>query len=295
MHDSFFVKRDYMTKKLRSKPVIIEHLLKGDSKQVEDQVAVEEPLQIFIQDRPVFTTLRSPGNEQELALGLCLTEGFINNINDIGDISVCDSEDQVYIQLTNSRYQKVEHLLDRGNIVSKSSCSQCGKQLLEDVILQCPSITKVGCIEPELLHSCRRTLETSQTLFPLTGATHAAGLFTIEGQMLGMAEDVGRHNAMDKVIGGLLLQNTLEKAFIAFITSRSSFEMVQKAARARLGILAANSGPTNMAVELARAAGISLAAFVRPGRCNIYSGMERFVLRRKQQSFWPLKSKLQIK
>jgi len=266
-----------MASKTQTDLIMIERVVKDDTQQIEDHVAFEEPLQIYIQDRPAFTTLRTPGNEQALAAGICHTENYIDNFHDIVSVTTCKTGNRVFVELTPERYKKVEHIIDRGNVIAKTSCSQCGKQLLEDVILTCPNITKVGCIEPEIMHICRRELESKQVLFPLTGATHAAGLFDIEGKMLCMAEDVGRHNAFDKAIGMLLLENRLDKAFIAFISSRASFEMVQKAARARLGILAATSGPTSMAVELARASGISLAAFVRKGRCNIYSGTDRFM------------------
>ncbi len=257
--------------------VVVERVCDGRTERGPDRVAVEEPLQIFIQNQPILVTLRTPGQDEALAAGLCLSEGYIDNLSDLTSITCCkDSGNRVFIELTQERYEQVAHLLTRSPSLVRSSCALCGKQLVEDLSVSIAPVTRIERFHFDVLQRCREQLEDHQPLFAETGSTHAAGLFQVDGELLAFAEDVGRHNALDKAIGAAFLQGSLPQAALAFVSSRASFELVQKAARAGVAVLAATSGPTGMAVELANHTGLSLAAFVRPGRMNVYSGHFRF-------------------
>lgn len=265
--------------------VEIERIRSGVAERVSDPLVLEEPLQVFIQDQPVMVTLRTPGDEKALAVGLALTEGFINRPEDIVSIKTCDNDppQEVYIELTQEQFQSVHHRIESGNALSRTSCSQCGKQLVEDIEVEVPRITKSGSIVPEILQQCSEKMEASQQLFKLTGATHAAALFDIKGDLIACCEDAGRHNALDKTIGKTVQAGRLADVFVGFITSRASFEMVQKAARAGVAVLGAYSGTTDLSVHAAERWNLTLAAFVRPGRCNIYSCPERIMVKRKSE------------
>ena len=238
---------------------------------VPDCVAVEEPMRLFVQNIQVGTTLRTPGDDIALAAGWCLTAGWIESADDIVAIRQenASRENDVFVQLTDARWEKV-----RENTSDHDAAN--GRELVEEVAARLYTPPKVAQITAKKLQICRNLLENRQKMFGPTGCTHAAALFDIRQRLLSLGEDVGRHNALDKAIGHAVLDGTLTQATLGFITSRASFEMVQKALRARLAFLSCTSGPTSLAIDLAKQAGLSLAAFVRPNGFTAYSGLERF-------------------
>jgi len=250
----------------------------ADVERETDALAVEEPLQIFVQGKPFTITLRSPGQDVALAAGLLFTEGIVDRREDLAGIRQCREIDgnEVFAELSERRLEAVEPRLRQGLRVSRTSCGLCGRELVESAFVQTPPIDKPGRVSGELLQRCREQMEQAQTLFSQTGNTHAAALFASDGELIAIGEDVGRHNAMDKAIGAAFLAGSLSRVFLGFASSRASFEMVQKAARARVAVMGFTSGATSLAVDLAARTGMTLAAFVRPTRFAVYSCPERF-------------------
>ena len=233
-----------------------------------DQVAVEEPLEIRIGGEPVAVTMRTPGNDEELALGFCLTEGLSPTAAappaDLAANTI-DVEAPA-LDLTNVRR----------SFYTSSSCGVCGKGALEAVSVEAPKVESDLRVAPELLAALPERLREAQPAFAATGGLHATGLFGSvsdgAGELLCLREDVGRHNAMDKVIGWAFLAGRLPLAqAILCVSGRVSFELVQKAAVAGCPLLVAVGAPSSLAVDLARDRGITLCGFARGGRLNVYS------------------------
>ncbi|HET6229417.1 MAG TPA: formate dehydrogenase accessory sulfurtransferase FdhD [Longimicrobiaceae bacterium] len=258
-----------------------------------DVLATEEPLEIRIvraddargrrvlSDRAhrVSVTMRTPGADFELAAGFLYAEGLIGGGADIGTISYCVDAEQ--------RYNVVNVVLAPGvafdpaqlarNFFATSSCGVCGKASIEAVTgAPCPRIVSDVSVTPETLLSLPGKLRPSQAVFERTGGLHAAALFDADGNLLRVREDVGRHNAMDKLVGGALLAGEVPLADrVVLVSGRLSFELVQKAARAGVAVLAGVSAPSSLAVELAEQAGMTLVGFLREARFNVYAGAER--------------------
>ena len=233
-----------------------------------DLVAVEEPLEIRVAGEPVVVTMRTPGRDEELALGFAVGEGL-----DPISASVPADLAANTIELV-VRHFDAERL--RRHFYTSSSCGVCGKGALDAVAVSASPIRSTLSVEPEVLGSLPERLRDGQAAFELTGGLHAAGLFEPNGSLLVVREDVGRHNAVDKVVGWAFREGLLPlDGAILCVSGRLSFELVQKAACAGVPVLAGVGAPSSLAVELSEAQGMTLCGFVRNGRFNLYAGPER--------------------
>jgi FdhD protein len=240
----------------------------------QDFVAVEEPLQIRLDDRDLAITMRTPGEDRELAVGFLFTEGLIESVAEIARIED-DTHGSISIALVP---QAGRASGSSRNFYMTSSCGVCGKASVESLhAAGCTPLTLGGLrIDARLLASLPECLRREQMIFERTGGLHAAGLFDQTGALIDVREDVGRHNAVDKLIGSALLADRVPlDAHILMLSGRVSFELVQKALRARIPVIAAIGAPSSLAVETARRFSITLAGFVRDERFNLYAGQER--------------------
>ena len=228
-----------------------------------DEVAVEEPLEIRVNGRPVAVTMRTPGHDEELAVGFLLSEGFTPlraGVPPDLPANTVDVEGEVDL----GRLQR--------NFYTSSSCGVCGKGALEAVAVEAPRVESRVRVARGFVAELPERLRQAQPAFAATGGLHATGLFDASGELLCLREDVGRHNAMDKVIGWAFAEARLPLAEqILCVSGRLSFELVQKAAVSGCPILVAVGAPSSLAVDLARDRGITLCGFVRGERVNVYS------------------------
>jgi FdhD protein len=229
-----------------------------------DSVAVEEPLEIRIDGRPVVVTMRTPGHDDELAVGFCVTEGLHPAGVEVPADLAANTIEVRAPGFDPTRLQR--------SFYTSSSCGVCGKGALEAVAVEAPRVESDLTVRPAVLARLPGRLVAEQSAFAATGGLHAAGLFAPDGTPLVVREDVGRHNAMDKVIGRAYLDDLLPLArSILCVSGRLSFELVQKAAVASCPIVVAVGAPSSLAVELARDRGVTLCGFVREERMNTYS------------------------
>ena len=229
-----------------------------------DVVAVEEPLEMRIGGVPVAVTMRTPGHDEELALGFCLSEG-------LSPLGARVPDDLAANAIDVEAPGAVVGGLQR-NFYTSSSCGVCGKGALEAVTVEADRVESALTVSASLVSSLPERLRSGQAAFEATGGLHATGLFSAEGELLCVREDVGRHNALDKVIGRAFLDGRLPLTdAILCVSGRLSFELVQKAAVAGCPLLVAVGAPSSLAVELAADRGITLCGFVRNGSLNIYT------------------------
>jgi FdhD protein len=226
--------------------------------------------------------MRTPGHDVELAMGFLYTEGIIAGKHHIESARNCADEEGNPAQNIVNLLPTDRTLLDprrwRRNFYSTSSCGICGKTTISQVTTQASTIASTAAVNLQTLYELVPKLQAAQAVFTQTGGLHAAGLFDTGGNLLVMREDVGRHNAVDKVIGYALLNDLLPlDNHILLVSSRASFEIVQKAAMSGISIMAVISAPSSLAVELAREAGVTLVAFLRERRLNVYSGEGRII------------------
>ena len=234
---------------------------------VRDEVAVEEPLEIRVDGQPLAVTMRTPGHDEELALGFLYGEGLIDGPREAGL-----TEDLAANTVEVSGPLLRDPAARR--FYTTSSCGVCGKGALEEVSVHAPRLADGPSVERALLAALPDHLR--QPTFERTGGLHATGLFTVDGELLLVREDVGRHNAMDKVIGRALLDGRLPLSeSILCVSGRLAFELVQKAAVAGAPILVGVGAPTSLAIELAADRNMTLAGFARGDRVNVYSGVQR--------------------
>ena len=247
-----------------------------------DQVAIEEPLEIQLDGEPLAVIMRTPGNDLELVAGLLLTEELIQHSDDLLMLEHCRDPEEtnagniVKVKLSESCLERI-HLsknTDRmtRTFLTSTSCGVCGKQSIASLHASTPPFPNYEstCIEDVALFS--EKMKTHQTLFDKTGGIHAAALFAKSGELILLREDVGRHNAVDKCIGSLVLTEQLPIDNCSLMVSgRTSFEIVQKALVARIGTIAAVSAPSSLAIELAQESRINLFGFVRENGLNIYA------------------------
>ena len=235
---------------------------------LSDQVAVEEPLEIRVDGVPLAVTMRTPGHDEELALGFLHGEGLIDRAHPAGPPA----------DLAANTIEVAGPLLrepDARSFFTTSSCGVCGKGALEQVAVAAPRLEDdPGRTIPRALLADLPDRLTQPT-FARTGGLHATGLFTYAGEPVVVREDVGRHNAMDKAIGRQLLDGVALNQYVACVSGRLSFELVQKVAVARIGVLVGVGAPTSLAVSLAEDRNLTLAGFARRGRVNVYTGTHR--------------------
>ena len=242
-----------------------------------DAVAVEAALEIRLNGAPFSVTMRTPGADRELAAGFLFTEGIVRRRSDIVAVELDPASDVVDVTLDAERSAAVAAQRDaRRQVTTTSSCGMCGRPDLASTRLTAPPVARAGTVDAEAIHALPSRLAPLQETFAATGGLHAAALCTHAGAIVDTAEDVGRHNAVDKIIGRQLLAGALPLAnALLFVSGRTSFEILQKAWLAGVPVVAAVSAPSSLAIELAEEAGITLIGFVRGGRFNIYTHAER--------------------
>src|SRR5262245_6899946 len=242
--------------------VTVSRLPSGDEEA--DRLAVEEPLEIRVNGRAVAVTMRTPGNDEELALGFCLTEGLQPVSARLPDDLAANVVD---VEAPGADLDRVQR-----SFYTSSSCGVCGKGALEAVAVEAPRVESGLAVPFEVVASLPDLLREAQAAFSLTGGLHATGLFSPDGEVLCVREDVGRHNAMDKVVGWAVGEERLPLAqSLLCVSGRLSFELVQKAAVAGCPVLVAVGAPSSLAVELAEDRGVTLCGFVRDGRATVYT------------------------
>lgn len=237
----------------------------------------EEPLSIRIEGKPYSVVMRTPGEELAHAAGFCLAEGIVDTPDDFSTISCCDGFDSnvVTITLSPSRRDKITDILDRRGYISQTSCGVCGKEIAKDLYQMIQPIKDNTRMDAGSALECLEDLSRHQLLRDKTRASHAAALYSADFKLLSVSEDVGRHNALDKAVGKLFLDRKLDRAFLLILSSRISYELVQKAARARVPVILAFSRPTSLAVELASELNMTLACLADHSGLYIFCGEHR--------------------
>ena len=255
-----------------------------------DRAATEEPLEIRLHGRPFAVIMRTPGADRELAAGFLLSERVITSADDLGTIQYCTNPENpenpenlqniINVTLTGDAEGRLDQLLaDRRQVTTNSSCGLCGRRTIESLAADAAPIASRWTLAPAVLSALPDRLRRRQAVFDETGGLHAAGLFTPDGELVDVAEDVGRHNAVDKIVGRALMREALPLSnHLLCVSGRTSFELVQKAIFAGLPILAAVSAPSSLAIELAQECGVTLVGFIRGESFNIYAHAERVAL-----------------
>lgn len=266
----------------------VTHWQEQEQQQRDDSLTVEEPFEIQIDHKSLAVIMRTPGHDAELAMGFLLTEGVIQRVGDVQ--ALADAVDEDALPLSNvidiTLRSRGEHdavqaqptAFERHFAVS-ASCGLCGKNSIADLLVSTPALEPDELrISAVTLYNLPERLRSAQSVFAHTGGLHAAGLFSSEGQLLLVREDIGRHNAVDKLIGYGLLHGAFPYSrHILMVSGRTSFEIIQKALLARIPCIAAISAPSSMAVELAEQAGITLIGFLREHSMNVYTHPERII------------------
>jgi FdhD protein len=247
-----------------------------------DVVATEEPLEIRVEGRPLAVVMRTPGHDRELAAGFLLTEGVIKSAKDLFDITMCVEEgvagkgNAVDVALAHPGSFDFEKLTR--HVFTSSSCGICSKASIDLVLKRRRPLSDETRVRASVLLGLPQKLAREQPTFRSTGGLHACALFDVNGKLLAVREDIGRHNALDKLVGGALLEKqTPLHGRIVLLSGRASFEMMQKAHAGGIPVVAAISAPSSLAVEFARESGQTLAGFLRGRSMNVYAGGERVV------------------
>jgi FdhD protein len=262
---------------------IVRHRPGEPARMDGDDVAIESPLEIRVRGRAVSVTMRTPGHDDELAVGFLLTEGIVRSRGDVLRVEPCGRSEEEGANVVNvvlAPDVPVDFERLTRHVFASSSCGLCGKATIDSIHRSCPPIgsddLRIGAGRLLTLPDAMRA---AQDTFARTGGLHAAAIFSVpDGELLCLREDVGRHNAVDKVIGKSLLKGRwpLDR-HILVVSGRTSFEIVQKALSARLPVVASVSAPSSLAVRFARESGQTLVGFLRDGRMNVYAHGERIV------------------
>ncbi|MDQ2812309.1 MAG: formate dehydrogenase accessory sulfurtransferase FdhD [Actinomycetota bacterium] len=250
----------------------------GAAEHRADLLAVEEPLEIRVDGEPLTVTMRTPGNDIDLAAGFLFTEGLLTGLDEVREIRMCD-ENVAAVSVKDSGALLRAKTATR-NFLTTSACGVCGKDSIEAIRVR--SAFDVAAdpvrVSPTVLASLPDQLRDAQRIFSRTGGLHAAGLFTPDGQLLVLREDVGRHNAVDKVAGWALRSGLLPLAgHVLLVSGRASFELAQKALMIGVPVLAAVSAPSSLAASLAEEGGLTLVGFLRGTTMNVYAGGQRVI------------------
>ena len=253
------------------------HYNNGNYSTVNDTLAIEESLSISLNGESFTVTMRTPGEDDALVRGLLFTEEVYRDINDeplIDNINTNDKGFVVSLNVVLPPDKILKDFTNTRNIISASSCGLCGRTSFEDTISK-NIITEKDTLNPNVIEKMFDRMSQHQESFRRTGGTHAAAAFTLNGDLLSIHEDIGRHNAVDKVIGSLVIDKKLQKAKCMIVSGRISYEIVNKALSAGIPFVAAVSAPSSMAVENAQNAGMTLMAFCRKSKLTVYAHPER--------------------
>jgi FdhD protein len=253
----------------------------SDVVETPDQLAVEEPLEIRLGGIAFTVAMRTPGDDEDLVAGLLHSEGLIRDADNLdviaryrGPDGEADAGNVINVLLKGDVQAARERL--RRSLVASSACGVCGKVTIDSIRTACPPVVSDAAVPAGLFHRLARAMAATQSTFERTGGLHAAGLFDTDGRLLVLREDIGRHNAVDKVIGHMLRARRLPlDRQILMVSGRASFEIMQKAWVARIPIVAAVSAPSSMAVQMALTAGMTLVGFLRGSGFNVYAGAQR--------------------
>jgi len=259
------------------KLIAAKHWDGSSQKNISIPLILEEPLSIFVQGKSYSVVLRTPGDEIAHAAGFCFSEGIIDSVDDYTSIACCDADDpkMVSVALTDSRRKKIPHILERSGFISQTSCGLCGKEMVDEFFQNITPIPNNAPLNIDRVFGLFENLRDFQPLHKKTRASHAAVIYNSDFESIASAEDAGRHNALDKSIGKALLSNRLKQAALVLISSRISYELVQKAARARIPIICAISRPTELAMQMASKLNITLACLAKDSGLYIYSAPHR--------------------
>ena len=253
----------------------------GQASRAIDEVALEEPLEIRVRGRAISVTMRTPGHDEELAAGFLLSEGMIHRASEVLKIEPCGQNEGgnlINVQLAPLVAVDFEKLTR--HVFASSSCGLCGKATIDAIRNQFPPAVSNVMVPAATILGLPEKMRRAQETFSRTGGLHAAALFSESGELLVLREDVGRHNAVDKVLGHALLHGLLPlDRHVLLVSGRTSFEILQKALSAQIPILAAVSAPSSLAVEFAKDTGQTLIGFVRGERMNVYANPQRIAFR----------------
>ena len=249
----------------------------GATSSGPDELAAEEPLEIRVRGRAVSVTMRTPGHDAELAVGFLLTEGIVRRADDVLRVEPCGrNEDGNLLNVVLAPDVPVDFERLTRHVFASSSCGLCGKATIDAVRSTFPAVESDVVVSADVMLRMPELMRAEQSTFDRTGGLHAAAMFDTDGKLLVLREDVGRHNAVDKVLGHSLLQRSMPlQRHVLVVSGRSSFEIMQKALAARVPVVAAVSAPSSLAVEFAKQSGQTLVGFLRAGRMNVYSHPER--------------------
>ncbi|EEF58099.1 formate dehydrogenase accessory sulfurtransferase FdhD [Pedosphaera parvula] len=254
----------------------------GKLLEEDDQLVTEEPLEIRVRGKSVAITMRTPGQDEELAVGFLLTEGIIKRRSDVVEVAYCQQGEAANYQNTVNVFLAPDVAVNfeelTRHVFASSSCGLCGKASIESVHQHFTPVDSNVTIAPEMILQLPDCLRSAQETFSKTGGLHGAGIFDVQGNLLVMREDVGRHNAVDKVLGHCFLKQISLSNHVLLVSGRASFEIMQKALAARIPIVCAVSAPSSLAVEFARESGQTLVGFLRGGSMNIYSHPQRVIV-----------------
>ena len=259
----------------------------GTAERRPDAVAVEEPLEVRVDGETVAVTMRTPGTDGDLALGFLLAEGMITGAADVGSVAHCGRPGEEGYGNVIDVHSAGGHRIDPERVLegrrwstTSSACGVCGRRSIDGLLARCAPVGDAPVLPASGILRCMARLSELQPVFSRTGGLHAAAAFGDDEALLASAEDVGRHNAVDKVVGALLRRGMAgtpdgARARLLTVSGRTSFEIVQKAAAAGIPVVAGVSAPSSLAVELARGAGIALVGFARGDRLNVYTHERR--------------------
>ena len=267
-------------------PVPVVRVADGQRSELSDVTAAEVPLEVRLQGAPFAVIMRTPGADMPLVAGFLLAERIVRSADDLATIEHCtDQPGLTTLQRGNivtvvleadAAVRAAGQLSEKRDVMSNSACGVCGRATLESMRADLAPLPAHARVPADVIAGLPMRLRERQPLFERTGGLHAAGIFTGNGELLASAEDVGRHNAVDKVIGTMLLRDAIPLETSALcVSGRTSYEIVQKAWCAGIPLVASVSAPSSLAVSLARDANITLVGFVRDGSLNIYTGAER--------------------
>jgi FdhD protein len=239
----------------------------------------EEPLMIRVEDKPYSVVMRTPGDEIAHAAGFCLSEGLVESPKDIASIGFCSDldENSVMVKLNNERKKLVSEQLERRGFISQTSCGICGREMIEDLTSNLKVFDEESAVSYRQVLECVEKFFRHQEYYIRTRGTHAVMLFDSRLNIIIKAEDVGRHNAMDKAVGALFLENRISEVYLAVLSSRISFEIIQKAARAGIPILISIAHPTTMAVELGLKLNMTLVCLDKKAGFIVPCGEKRVI------------------